>query len=327
MFHFPSGVKGAVDLRGGSPGVLEHPWGRYDAICFAGGSLYGLEAATGVAAELLAQRDYAVPFITVASVGAAIIYDFARKNTIYPDKSLGRAALRAAKNGSFRLGACGAGASATVGKGLRFAYRESAGQGGAFRQLSKTKIAVFTVVNVVGAIVNLEGNVVRGNLDPRSGQHLDHLVEVERKLTKNEPKKHQNGNATITLLATNQKFNAESLHQIGRQVHSPMSPVIRPFHTMKDGDSFFTVTTNEVENAALDSINPGHDWFGACSGCSVKFLHGAWCKVRLGTARCGKQIGAQVGGRQTCSSFSKSALLIFLTRHSQRGGFDRSKLE
>ena len=113
---------------------------------------------------------------------------------------------------------------------------------------------MFTVVNAVGAIVNLEGNVVRGNLDPRSGQHLDHLVEVERQLAKNEPTKYQDGNTTITLLVTNQKFDAESLRQIGRQVHSSMNQVIRPFHTMRDGDSFFTVTTNEVENAALDPI-------------------------------------------------------------------------
>lgn len=35
-FHFPNGANGAVDLHRGSPGVLEHPWGRYDAICFAG---------------------------------------------------------------------------------------------------------------------------------------------------------------------------------------------------------------------------------------------------------------------------------------------------
>ena len=157
---------GAVDIRGGAPGVLQHPWHYYDAICFAGGSLYGLEAASGVAAELLAQREYAVSFTTIASVGAAIIYDFSRKNSVYPDKALGRAALRAARSGQFPLGACGAGASATVGKGVRFAYRELAGQGGAFRQLGPTKLAVFTVVNAIGAIVNRQGQVVRGNLNP-----------------------------------------------------------------------------------------------------------------------------------------------------------------
>ena len=105
VFFFPDGVTGAVDIRGGAPGgLLPHPWSRYDAICFAGGSLYGLEAASGVAAELLAQREYAVSFTTIASVGSAIIYDFTRRNSVYPDKALGRAALRAARSGQFPLG-------------------------------------------------------------------------------------------------------------------------------------------------------------------------------------------------------------------------------
>ncbi|MAG35703.1 MAG: 6-aminohexanoate hydrolase [Dehalococcoidia bacterium] len=257
IFYFPDWVTGAVDVRGGAPGVPQHPWDRYDAICFAGGSLYGLEAATGVAAELLAQREYAVSFTTIASVGAAIIYDFARKNAVYPDKTLGRAALRAAQSGKFPLGACGAGASATVGKGVRFAYRESAGQGGAFRQLGPTKVAVFTVVNAVGAIVSREGQVVRGNLNPRTGERLDHLAEVERRLSANEEPPAPQGNTTITLLVTNQQFDTRSLRQLGRQVHSAMTRAIQPFHTVSDGDTLFAVTTNEVDSPALDAMTLG----------------------------------------------------------------------
>ena len=54
VFYFPVGAMAAVDIRGGAPGtfmaddeiVFRH------AFCFAGGSLYGLEASAGVAAEL-----------------------------------------------------------------------------------------------------------------------------------------------------------------------------------------------------------------------------------------------------------------------------------
>src|SRR4051794_32006677 len=56
VFQFlPSGAACATDVRGGSPGQL----GGFDwvhAICLAGGSLYGLEATTGVAAGVLAPR-------------------------------------------------------------------------------------------------------------------------------------------------------------------------------------------------------------------------------------------------------------------------------
>jgi len=43
------------DIRGGAPGFLGG-YGVADAICFAGGSLYGLEAATRVSAEILKER-------------------------------------------------------------------------------------------------------------------------------------------------------------------------------------------------------------------------------------------------------------------------------
>ena len=257
VFYFPDGVTGAVDIRGGAPGVLQHPWHYYDAICFAGGSLYGLEAMSGVTAELLAQREYAVSFTTIASVGSAIIYDFSRKNSVYPDKALGRAALRAARSGQFPLGACGAGASATVGKGVRLAYRELAGQGGAFRQLGPTKLAVFTVVNAIGAIVNRQGQVVRGNLNPRTGERHHPLDAVEHRLANPAAPPTHPGNTTVTLLVTNQQLHLNALQQLGRQVHSAMTQAIQPFHTANDGDTLFTVTTNEVENPALDAMALG----------------------------------------------------------------------
>ena len=72
--------------------------GPLDALCFAGGSLYGLEAAAGVAAELFARRQYATGWLDIAIVRGAVIFDFPpRSNAIYPDKALGRAALAAAR--------------------------------------------------------------------------------------------------------------------------------------------------------------------------------------------------------------------------------------
>ncbi|MBD0330837.1 MAG: P1 family peptidase, partial [Thermoleophilia bacterium] len=115
VFHFPDGAMCAVDVRGGSPGTLGgYEW--VNAICLAGGSLYGLEAANGVAAELLARRAYAVGWTEIALVSGAIIFDYGpRANAVYPDKALGRAALRAARAGVFPLGGRGAGRSATCG--------------------------------------------------------------------------------------------------------------------------------------------------------------------------------------------------------------------
>ena len=57
VFHFPKGATGVADVRGGAPGtILTHREGWVDAICLAGGSVYGLEASAGVNAELLARK-------------------------------------------------------------------------------------------------------------------------------------------------------------------------------------------------------------------------------------------------------------------------------
>src|SRR5437763_914994 len=58
VFHFPQGAACVVDVRGGSPGLFAGNYDWTNAICLAGGSQYGLEASTGVAAELFALRGY-----------------------------------------------------------------------------------------------------------------------------------------------------------------------------------------------------------------------------------------------------------------------------
>ena len=170
VFHFPEGAACSVDVRGGSPGTTGSSYEWVHAICLAGGSLYGLEACAGVAAELLARREYRTGWLDIPLVAGAIIFDYGpRDNAVYPDKELGRAALRAARPGRFPLGPRGAGRSATVGKTFEYGEGEPSGQGAAFRQVGETRIAVFTVVNAVGAVVGRDGEVVRGHLDPGTG--------------------------------------------------------------------------------------------------------------------------------------------------------------
>jgi L-aminopeptidase/D-esterase-like protein len=248
VFHFTGGAMLERDVRGGSPGTFgDLDW--VDAICLAGGSLYGLEACTGVAAELFEQRGYDTGWTAIADVTGAVIFDFGpRENAVYPDKELGRTALRAAREGSFPVGQRGAGRSATVGKTFGLELAEPGGQGGAFRQVGETRIGVFTVVNAVGAVVDRDGSVVRGHLAPTGARRK--LVEgIEARVT--------GGNTTLTVVATNQKLDRWLLRQLARQVHTSMARAIHPFHALTDGDVLFAATTNEVENEALDSLTLG----------------------------------------------------------------------
>lgn len=262
VFYFPTLAQAAVDVRGGAHGTLlteGRDW--VGAICLAGGSLMGIEAATGVTAELFAMSGYSTGWTDIPLVSGGIIFDYGpRANSVYPDKDLGRAALRSAQPGVFPLGPCGAGASATVGKGLGFEMRESAGQGGAFRQLGQTKIAVFTVVNAVGAIVDRQGRVVRGHRDAEKGERLHYTEGLARKLAAEDMAQPlPEGNTTLTVVVTNQKLTLEkgsawSLRQLARLAHSSMARAIQPFHAHTDGDVLWAVTTNEVENPALNDV-------------------------------------------------------------------------
>ena len=257
VFHFPERAQGVVDIRGGSPATfwtdaLSRGIAPVDAICLGGGSIYGLEAASGVAAALLAQPDYSTDWQHLALVSGAVIYDFAARPTVtYPDRELGAAALRAARTGRFSLGARGAGASASCGKWLEpFARRELAGQGGAFAERGSLKVAVFTVVNSIGAIHDRRGRVVRGHLDPKTGRRLKFSDSPagqppQRKSNDRPP----GGNTTLTLVVTNQRIGGWELSQLARQVHTSMARAIQPFHTLADGDVLYAVTTGQIGSA------------------------------------------------------------------------------
>ena len=252
---FPAGVMLELDVRGGAP------WhsGAEDivnAISLAGGSVYGLEAAAGVAAELFSQGGYR----DLVAVSGAVIYDVSvveepngfRSKGIYPDKALGQEAVRAVQPGRFPLGNQGAGSGAYVGQWANWPNeRERGGQGGAFRQIGAIKVAVFTVVNALGVIVDRQGQVVRGGLDQRTGvrttpiQDAEDICQGSRSgFSRTAPlpgglTRH----TTLSVLVTNVAFPRELLRQLGRQVHSSMARAIQPFHTPDDGDILFTAST------------------------------------------------------------------------------------
>ena len=254
VIHFPKVASMQIDVRGGSPGSSGEHLTAINAICFAGGSLYGLEASTGVAAELFAKRGYSTKWMDIALVSGAIIFDYGRRqNAIYPDKELGRAAVRALRPGVFPMGAHGAGCSATAGHGET---AELSGQGAAFRKVGRTRIAVFTVVNAYGAIVDRRGNVVRGNRDSKgSRQHAADVVSATGAYY--PPAEPRSRNTTLTVVATDQRLDPLQLRSIARQVHTSMARAIQPFHSRWDGDILYACSTQTADDPALDEVSLG----------------------------------------------------------------------
>jgi L-aminopeptidase/D-esterase-like protein len=250
VIHVPAGARTAVDARGGAVGMS----GGYDynhAICFAGGSVYGLAAAAGVSDELLARRDNRTRWDDLQLVSGAVIYDFSARDTaVYPDGELGRAALRNAVEGEFPVGRCGAGRTASAGK-VDFGRAEFAGQGAAFGTFGEAKVLVATVVNAVGAVVDRQGGIVRGNYHAEDGARRHPGADYAAMV--GDPAPAVMGNTTLTVMVTNVKLTDIELLQVGRQVHSSMHRGIQPFHTMNDGDVLFAMTTDEVD---LVSVKP-----------------------------------------------------------------------
>jgi L-aminopeptidase/D-esterase-like protein len=251
VFYFPKGATAAVDQRGGFSGTYLMGDGYVDAICFAGGSLMGIEASAGVAKGLFDRRK-SVSWFEIPVVRGAIIYDFLpRKNLIYPDVRLGQAAFEAARPNQFYLGRVGAGTHASVGVGFDAQYAEWGGQGGAFRQVGKTKVAVFIVCNALGAVHGRDGEVVAGNRDRKTKETFTIAEDVERRIAAGDNLKTASGRTTLLLIVTNQKLTEKELRSLARQVNAAMGRVIQPLAAIDDGDITYAVSTGEVENDDL----------------------------------------------------------------------------
>lgn len=257
VFRFDRKTTTAVDIRGGDPAVSEHLYDGFDAICFAGGSLQGLEVLTGVRAALFEEFGSERDLVTCAAVNDW----YKRDRSINPDKSLGYAAYASTAPNQFLLGRHGAGTNVWVGggKGRGVGQPEQAGQGGAFTQYGPVKLAVFTVINALGAVLNRQGEVVCGNLDPESGARTNYLDGLAGNLAEleeeNQPE--PRANTTLTLVITNLSMSRHQLRQTARQIHSSLARAIHPFHTIYDGDVLYMASTMEVEEARLDSVSLG----------------------------------------------------------------------
>lgn len=279
VFYFPDKVMGVVDVRGGAPGTIftdSMRLGRrdrwLDGVVFSGGSAYGLAAATGAAAALKPKRVRDGQWQSAAIFPGAIIYDIygRRLSTVTPDEALGKAALNTAVEGRFPLGPRGAGRSAMQGSFFADAGAgrpdwPHSGQGGAFRQIGPTKIAVFTVVNALGAVVDRRGRVVRcsyapsqkdcGTIEEALARRLPQLAAGSAASAVMEGESTLSSNTTVTLVVTNQKLEVRELQRLAVQVHGSMARGIQPYSTMDDGDVLFAVTTSAVDNPVLPAMD------------------------------------------------------------------------
>ena len=249
----PPGTVGGVDVRGAAPGTRETDLLRpgnlieeVHAIVLAGGSAFGLEAATGVMHALAEQGvGFEVGRARIPIVPSAILFDLNIGNLRWPDAEAGRKAVARASGGRVEQGSVGAGTGATVAK-LAGADRALKGGLGTASELLGTGVVVAAVaaVNAVGGIRDgRTGEVVAGPRGDKAGfLDVDELLATGRG-RRRAPE--QAENTTIAVVATNAALTKTQVNRIATVAHDGFARAIWPVHTRADGDVIFALATGE----------------------------------------------------------------------------------
>ncbi len=259
---FPKGAIAGVDQRGGAPGTREtdllHPMHLVEKIhglVLAGGSAYGLDAASGVMKWL---EENKIGFQTgpaiVPIVPSAVIYDLGVGDPmIRPNAEMGYRAASLATSDQIQSGCYGAGCGASVGKLFGMAGAMKSGIGSASVQLSGgVVVAALMVVNAFGDIVDpstqkmIAGTrtIEKGPVSLGNGDYFANTQSMMGTMIGTTILKFAgNQNTVIGIVATNADLNKEEINKVAQMSQDGLARVIRPSHTMFDGDTMFAVST------------------------------------------------------------------------------------
>jgi L-aminopeptidase/D-esterase-like protein len=261
-----------VDVRGGAPGTRETDLldpvnlvEKVHAILLAGGSAYGLDAASGVMRYLEEKK---IGFNTggarVPIVPAAILYDLALgRADVRPDAAMGAQAAAAATSNRPKEGNVGAGTGASVGKmfGMSLAMKSGLGTssidigGGAI-------VGAIVAVNAFGDVIDpTSGGIVAGLRSGKVGPlrigkkdaFADTLAMMKSPIGRGLMGLAGRANTVIGVVATNVKLTKAQATKVAQMAHDGFARTIRPAHTMLDGDVIFALSTG-TKKADLSTL-------------------------------------------------------------------------
>ncbi len=301
------GAVAGVDVRGSAPGTRETDLMRpcnlvekVHAIMLAGGSAYGLDAACG-AMKFLEERGvgFATGFGVVPIVGAAVIFDLDIGNPkARPDSEMGYQACKNASSSPPAEGNAGAGIGANVGKlygpghamkgGLgTWSIKLGTGNDPGGRQVPVI-VGAIVVVNALGNIIDPKsGEMIAGAYDRDTGTFLSQTHETgEHNSSKHGSSNSKHGrsdagdlqgfagNTTIGVVATNAILSKEGANKVAQMAHDGLARVIRPVHTMYDGDTVFTLSTGQASLTGDRAADISAIGEAAASAMEVAVIHG-----------------------------------------------------
>jgi len=260
------GAVAGVDVRGAAPGTREtdlmdpvNSVQQIHAIVLAGGSAFGLDAASGVM-RYLDERNVGFKFefwkdsvgtINIPIVPAAILIDLGVGGNpkIRPDAECGYRAATGASTGPIAEGNVGAGAGATIGKLAGPGRAMKGGLGTAAMTLADgTIVAALVAVNAVGDVVDPSTGRVIAGVRTADGRGL---ADARRLLRSGETARPAiAGNTTLGVIATNATLSKAQATKVAQMAQDGFARTIVPAHTPGDGDTIFALATGERSGEA-----------------------------------------------------------------------------
>ncbi|HTT35839.1 MAG TPA: P1 family peptidase [Thermoplasmata archaeon] len=232
-------------------------FGRRWAIFFAGGSLFGLDAARGVRDALEASgaghRVFGHP-ARLAPVTGAALFDLPPSGGRRPDYTrLGSRAARAASRRAPREGRVGAGAGATVGKYLGRAHAAPGGVGAVAQGIGRIgSVGVLVAVNAVGAV-----------REPATGRWLAG-ARVDGRFAAPDPgaravraPRGAPRGTTLAAVVTDVPVGRAALARIALLAAGGLARTVVPVFTATDGDVVFASATRERSRLPAEAYPGG----------------------------------------------------------------------
>lgn len=244
------GATGGVSVRGLAPGTREtdvlkpgNLVSHVNAILLTGGSAFGLAAADGVM-HYLEERGsgYNTGSALVPIVPAAVLYDL-DVSTARPGPQAGMDACRAAGKACTQ-GNAGAGMGATVGKLFGIHRAMKGGLGTASLRVGRLVVGAVVAVNAFGDIIDPSVNrIIAGTRAMEADRFVDSSAALQTMVVRSIMTLR---NTVIGVVATNAKLDSAQVNQVAAAAHDGLARVVRPAHTLYDGDTFFALATGKV---------------------------------------------------------------------------------
>lgn len=263
VLRFDAGAVAAVDVRGAAPGTREtdllKPENLIDkvhAIVLSGGSVWGLDAMSGVV-QVLEENDigFDTGIAKVPIVTGAVLFDLGVGSaSARPDTVMGRKAAEAATGRRIETGAVGAGCGATLGKIYGREYASKSGLGAHCIALADGFfVAAIVAVNPYGEVFGRNGQLLGASTAPAS------LRDAENYSASGD---FPGSNTTIGAIVTNATLTKSEALKVAQMAHDGLARAIRPAHTLYDGDTLFaagtgtkgTINVNRLGMLAADAV-------------------------------------------------------------------------